>query len=1234
MKKAHSGRFAKVVSALLTLTLCLPSAPAYAEATAPLSALRRSGAEVDAQVSEMLAKGDYVEGEAVVCCLSGDGRGLTAQADSPLAGAERLSEVTARQYAEATGEVIPAAGEPGALTAHAEDEPVQILLVRSDTLGTEELLCELLADERVLCAEPNYLMGYADESDVLSVDDEAEEFEEELTAVDDVDVVDETQEELPEAASEAEVVAQADRVVNMDLTGYQWSSEGIEKATMQQHVVVPNPGMHSPHWNEQGVTNAAGVVAIMDSGIDHTHPDLMNVMYHFSSELQAQLGCGEYGFAPQREDKTDTRDSFGHGTHCAGVVAAEWNDFGVSGIANGAQLIAVNLSKSMTNESYTTDTVIQGYDFLIRAADAGVDIRAVNRSLGLSMACNADEAMIVAAGERGIITCMASGNNNIDDDKIYDDVSVKQPNPYIVRVNASDISDARVPFSNYGRYTTDLFAPGESILSTVPTYQDKFGRYFPEADSDPLYVKTDHFGDSPIDAQVKEPVVINSLSEGDIGFNGDNSSLKARVSTLTEAAVCFIVDIPVGNVGKDVVQDISVAMNTDKLGAGYDVSCFVMLDDGTFADSYEEGISGHCFTAAQYGWCLFSLHIDGPEKLERDLGHVVDSHGNTCIRFRFQVDLNDGARSAGEPVDVDLYLDQIAVGRRGNDGYLPYEFMSGTSMATPCVAGSAAVVSSTIEGVDTATRAARTVRMLKAAVRQADGYKGFCKQNGQIDLDLLDNEGPFVPVIESAQTKGETLVVDGAYFSSEGTLMVAGEEARILSWNDDSIVTAWPDGLTSGLIPLVVRSDDGAEACRAFIIEAPKTLVDEADLYERDLEPIDFKDEGVSPADCPQSLVVTEDGILFAAIEDDSDQRKRETVHHLARSDDEGASWTYEDLELPVELKNVSLAAGDGKVFIWGATPATDPTYVKELHLYSLDVASSTFEHHATFEANSEQLKVDRSTLAYASGRLFLVDLYKGSDDDGVPTHMRLRSFDDGYGSLGDDFLLDHEYTSGGMYNAPIVSMAGNHIYVCGAADENWSKEPIGRLAGLERVDVMDDGSLSSTDLSAAFSKLESGFSVDDIALAACDDGIFLVSSSLGAELLGDEVDTDTFFLKDGSQSFEPYARRLSYGPFTRPVAACSDEWLCAFATSKYEDVTVFGRATRIAEPGPEPEPRPEPQPAPKPDEPSDKVQPSKRALPKTGDPAVVAPQALAMLALAGVACVALGIRKRNSITR
>ena len=125
-----------------------------AEATAKLSASERSEEGIDELVEQMLSAGDYVEGEAIVCYLPTDGNEITVQASSLLAGAEHLLAVTTRQYAEATGEALPAT-EEGVLTTQSADASVEMVFVHSDETSTDQLLRELLEDPQVLSAEPN-----------------------------------------------------------------------------------------------------------------------------------------------------------------------------------------------------------------------------------------------------------------------------------------------------------------------------------------------------------------------------------------------------------------------------------------------------------------------------------------------------------------------------------------------------------------------------------------------------------------------------------------------------------------------------------------------------------------------------------------------------------------------------------------------------------------------------------------------------------------------------------------------------------------------------------------------------------------------------------------------------------------------------------------------------------------------------------------------------------------------
>ncbi|MBR3202186.1 MAG: S8 family serine peptidase, partial [Solobacterium sp.] len=112
-------------------------------------------------------------------------------------------------------------------------------------------------------------------------------------------------------------------------------------------------GVAFPDWNSKdskGVykqnidSRKNAVIAVVDSGIDYNHEDLFGVMWKKPNDSVGtkltELGFGDYGIDTVDVDP-DPMDDRGHGTHVAGVIAAQWNGIGVSGALNGVKLMAV-----------------------------------------------------------------------------------------------------------------------------------------------------------------------------------------------------------------------------------------------------------------------------------------------------------------------------------------------------------------------------------------------------------------------------------------------------------------------------------------------------------------------------------------------------------------------------------------------------------------------------------------------------------------------------------------------------------------------------------------------------------------------------------------------------------------------------------------------------------------------------------------------------------------------------
>ena len=188
-------------------------------------------------------------------------------------------------------------------------------------------------------------------------------------------------------------------------------------------------------------------VAIIDSGIDKDHPDL---------EANIKGGVNFVSTPPWKPadpDKWD--DDNGHGTHCAGTVAAVDNEEGVIGVAPEAYLYGVKVL-GKTGSGYVSD-VIAGIDWSVTN-----NMQIISLSLGggdlESMESACDEA-----NNAGIVVVAAAGNSGPEDDTVIYPAKYES----VIAVSATDNTDTIAAFSSRGP-EVELAAPGVSILSTYP----------------------------------------------------------------------------------------------------------------------------------------------------------------------------------------------------------------------------------------------------------------------------------------------------------------------------------------------------------------------------------------------------------------------------------------------------------------------------------------------------------------------------------------------------------------------------------------------------------------------------------------------------------------------------------------------------------------------------------------------------------------------------------------------
>ncbi|MEW6583905.1 MAG: S8 family serine peptidase, partial [Actinomycetota bacterium] len=211
------------------------------------------------------------------------------------------------------------------------------------------------------------------------------------------------------------------------------------------------------------------VVAVVDTGVDVSHPDLAAATWTNPGEVPGNGvdddGNGYVddvrGWDVRNGDATvyDDPSSDAHGTHVAGIVAAvRGNGTGVAGVA-AARIMPVKFISGGTGSISDAVTALR------YARDNGA--RIVNASFGSSGYSTALCDAVADITASGVLVVSAAGNSAVDND-VQRPTPAACPAPGNVAVAATTSTDALASYSNRGAATVDLAAPGSAVLSTIP----------------------------------------------------------------------------------------------------------------------------------------------------------------------------------------------------------------------------------------------------------------------------------------------------------------------------------------------------------------------------------------------------------------------------------------------------------------------------------------------------------------------------------------------------------------------------------------------------------------------------------------------------------------------------------------------------------------------------------------------------------------------------------------------
>lgn len=191
------------------------------------------------------------------------------------------------------------------------------------------------------------------------------------------------------------------------------------------------------------------VVAIVDSGVDLDHPELVDAL------------VSGYDFA---NGDSEPEDDSGHGTKVSGIIAAKGNNgSGIAGVAWDAPVQIMPLKFMKKTSSGTTGNTSDAVSAIYYAVDNGAKV--INASWGMSTVSTALEEAIAYARDQGVLFVCSAGNDSQDND-VYPHYPSNYQLENLIAVAAMNRYDGLASFSNYGENSVHVAAPGVGLEST------------------------------------------------------------------------------------------------------------------------------------------------------------------------------------------------------------------------------------------------------------------------------------------------------------------------------------------------------------------------------------------------------------------------------------------------------------------------------------------------------------------------------------------------------------------------------------------------------------------------------------------------------------------------------------------------------------------------------------------------------------------------------------------------
>ncbi len=616
-----------------------------------------------------------------------------------------------------------------------------VSLVKSDTLSTEELILQLEKNKEIKYAEPNFAI----------------------------------------------------HATNIGNYGkYQWALDNTG-----QNGGTAGFDVNADSVSSENTGSDTCVVAVVDTGIDYTHPDLAGAMWknpYVSSKFKGTHG---YDFINSDDDPIDDN---GHGSHCAGIIAAtDGDNTGISGIASSDNIKLMALKILDNQGSGYGMEAVGAYNYIYKAQQEGINVVAINNSWGGGGDSDILKTLIDLVGEKGALSVCAAGNSAEDMDETFS-VPTSIDSPYIISVAASNENDELASFSCYGKESVDLAAPGVDILSTVSYACFNPGIY---DDKNAMCSVFEDFTDVTLVKTVSENSYVKTVSENsadnvlEYGINTNKGKGSVSVNTVSdkyfgektanEKSLEFTIK------GADAMDSYYLLFpyTVEESTANHNISATVSVTGPSGAANFDPDALLNFFSVLYVCDAPLTASGEYDEKSETILNGTDINENNN---FWLHATGNIGKVSAGDKRalavqvyaaqagDYTVHVDNFGISNPGvtAEQMGKHDYYNGTSMATPYVTGAVALLSGTYSDDSVMQTKSRVL----SCTRGSKKLENVVSTGGTLDLSLADNPNM---LIENISMDEDNIITVTGSFLSGASVFINGTKVSPKKHTDDCI---------------------------------------------------------------------------------------------------------------------------------------------------------------------------------------------------------------------------------------------------------------------------------------------------------------------------------------------------------------------------------------------------------------------------------------------------------------